>query len=113
MNRGNIILAGCIVLFACIVASGNTNRISRASSLFKERPGFRKKEAQILLPLLTNGMTKIQVQQLLGEPTHKPVQESSSYLWDYTVFYSTILEIHFTNEAVEKAVAIGFDPEEQ
>ncbi len=79
--------------------------IERASIDFKARPGFRTKETEILLPLITNGTRKVDVKRLLGEPDRRG---STSGYWFYTVFYSQALGVRFADDKVVSVTAIGF-----
>ncbi len=107
-------LFAVIATLLCVsLASAETNRIAAASTVFRQRPGFRTKEARILFPALTNGMHRADVKTLLGDPEWKGVLASSSNEWTYSVFYSTLLVVHFTNDCIVKTEAVGFEPEQR
>ena len=89
-------------------STADSNLLAETSAAFKAKPGFRTAEAKILLPLITNGMVRPQILDLLGEPQRDGPLGSSTNRWNYCVFYSTVLTITFENDRVENTEATGF-----
>ena len=102
-------IAASVALLLCGVAFAQSNRISEASAVFKAKPGFRTEEAEVLFPLVTNGMPRTHVVELLGQPQWTGPLASSSNRWTYSVFYSTFLIVHFEKDHVVKTEAVGFN----
>ena len=80
-----------------------------AKAKFKASPGFRTKEARMLLPVIVGGMTKEQVRSILGEPDRKGALASSDTVWNYTVFYSQSITVTFENNKVVKVEGAGIE----
>jgi hypothetical protein len=59
---------------------------------FKNRKGDRQKAAQILRPLLKQGMSRQAVKELLGAPSFETDNGSG---WAYVLFYESVLAVHF------------------
>ena len=79
-----------------------------AKAKFKASPGFRFKEAPMLAPMITPGMTKAQVREILGEP-HKPKSGALGNTWLYPVFYSQFISVTFEKDKVVKTEAVGIE----
>ncbi len=80
-----------------------------AKARFKASPGNRSKEARMLAPTITAGMTKKQVRDILGEPDKKGALASSETVWNYTVFYSQYISVTFEKDRVTRTVGIGIE----
>jgi outer membrane protein assembly factor BamE (lipoprotein component of BamABCDE complex) len=80
-----------------------------AKAKFKASPGFRTKEARILAPMITQGMTKDQVRDILGEPDKKGALQSLDSVGNYSVFYSQVITVTFENDRVMKTEATGIE----
>ena len=80
-----------------------------AKAKFKASPGFRTKEARILAPMITQGMTKDQVRDILGEPDKEGALQSLDSVWNYSVFYSQVITVTFENDRVMKTEATGIE----
>ena len=80
-----------------------------AKATFKASPGFRTKEARMLFPMITAGMTEEQVRNILGEPDKKGALASSDTVWNYTVFYSQAISVTFERGKVVKTEGTGIE----
>jgi hypothetical protein len=106
MKTSRISLAVAITLtvglFVGSAFATDTNLIQQASSTFKAKPISRSKEAAILFPLITNGMTREAIESLLGTPDH-----NDGDIWGYTIFYSQALRVDFKDDRVISKLGIG------
>jgi len=80
-----------------------------AKAKFKASPGNRSKEARMLAPMITPGMTKEQGRGILGEPDMKGALASSEIVWNYTVFYSQYISVTFEKDKVTKTTGVGIE----
>jgi len=48
-----------------------------------------------LLPLLKTGLSKDEVEEILGEPSKKRTNDVGVAIWHYGLFYSQFIEIEF------------------
>ncbi|MBT7163798.1 MAG: outer membrane protein assembly factor BamE [Victivallales bacterium] len=81
--------------------------LAQVKAKFKASPGFRTKEARILAPMITRGMTRNQVREILGEPDKEGALASSDDIWHYTVFYSQLIAVVFENDRVIRTHGTG------
>lgn len=79
-----------------------------AKAKFKAAPGNRSKEARMLAPMITPGMTRDQVRDILGE-RDKPKSDTPNNTWVYSVFYSQLISVTFENGKVVKTEAVGIN----
>lgn len=73
------------------------SEITTAISEFKNNPFNRQKSAKKLIPVIKKGMSSQEIKEILGEPNET--------IWDYPLFYSSRLLIHFDSEGKVKKVA--------
>jgi len=78
-------------------SNGNKTKIQLAIEEFKNNPGFRNEPAKILVPLLKIGMTKDDVESLLGKPDEIS-DLTSCTKWYYGLFYSEYIDIQFDSD---------------
>jgi hypothetical protein len=90
-------------------ALARSNGVAEASATFKSKPGARAREAGTLFALVTNGMPREQVVELLGQPEWTGTLASSSNRWTYSVVYNALLVVEFGDDRVVKTEAVGFD----
>ena len=79
-----------------------------AKAKFKASPGMRTKEARMLAPMITVGMTKAQVREMLGNPD-KPKSGGLGNTWCYTVARSQFISVTFGKGKVVKTEAVGIE----
>jgi hypothetical protein len=73
--------------------------IAEAIFQFRTQPHERREAAKKLLPLLKTETPRPEVEAMLGTPDAR--------VWDYTLFYSSTLIIHFDNEG--KVIRVSSD----
>ena len=73
--------------------------IAEAIFQFRTQPHERREAAKKLLPLLQTEIPRQEVEAMLGKPNTR--------VWDYTLFYSSTLVIHFDNDG--KVIKISSD----
>jgi len=79
-----------------------------AKAKFKASPGNRSKEAPMLAPMITPGMTEAQVRDVLGDPD-QPKLGTPPNVWYYSVFYSQFISVTFEKGKVSKTEAVGIE----
>lgn len=115
------ILCGCLLTSSCqeqadppqsnILSVTNMTAVDfeKAKAKFKSTSGDRTTEARLLAPLITQGMTKDQVHNILGEPDKKGTLASSDNVWNYTVYYSQAITVLFDKDKVLKTETVGIE----
>lgn len=71
--------------------------------------GFRLEAARVVKPLVKNGMTKREVEELLGPPNSKTHEGSN---WHYDVFYSQAITVQFDHSDLVSSVRSTFDDDD-
>lgn len=110
-----ILLILCVVLAGCRSSSPDSIVApSEASSQFKAKRAscFRPQEALVLYPQLKIGMTKQQVQAILGKPDDHTALKSTADRWNYTVGYSQAFTLEFEGNRLMKKTQVGLDVKE-
>jgi hypothetical protein len=100
-----LVVLGCVTsLPRATTEAALPAEVARASTAFKTgwpaRLSGDYAVPRTLLPWLKNGMTKKDVERLLGSP-----DKASDDWWFYTLFYSMFIEVHFGAEG--NVVQIG------
>lgn len=116
-----VMLCGCLLTSSCqeqadppqsnVLSVTNMTAVDfeKTKVKFKTSPGFRTTEARLLAPLITQGMTKDLVREILGEPDKKGAMTSSDTVWNYTVFYSQAITVLFDKDKVLKTETVGIE----
>ena len=105
----------CTVLAGCRSSSPDSIVApSDASAQFKAKRAscFRPQEALVLYPQLEVGMSKQQVQALLGKPDDHTALKSTADRWNYTVGYSQAFTLEFAGSRLVKKSQVGLDVKE-
>jgi outer membrane protein assembly factor BamE (lipoprotein component of BamABCDE complex) len=71
--------------------------LAEAIAEFKANPGFRQKVANKVLPHLEAGMTKEEVESVLGRPD-RTEENPRGVRWHYSLFYSMFVNIQFDHD---------------
>lgn len=80
-----------------------------AKTRFKTSSGNRASEARLLAPVITPGMSRTQVKEILGEPDSKGALQSTPDRWNYTLFYSQSLSVLFRDDVVLRVEGTGLE----
>ena len=110
-----LLLALCVVLGGCRSSSPEPSVVpSEASAEFKAKRAscLRPQEALLLYPQLKVGMTKQQVQGLLGWADDHTALKSTADRWNYTVGYSQAFTLEFEGDRLVKKSQVGLDAKE-
>jgi len=109
MNKFHLITVGIIIslgIIGAVILSTRAKRpdlsreIAKASAEFKADQNFRYEPSKKLVSHLKIGMTKQDVEALLGKPNKK---YDNDLLWHYTLGYSQFISIGFDpNGIVQK-----------